>query len=97
MWYWIWYYVVMKSRKKLESFISELEAGGVKFRRLVSICEAVFGSPRINGSHHIFKTPWPGEPRVNVQKVSGGAAKPYQVKQVLAALRRLSKPAEDEL
>lgn len=45
----------MESRKKHESLISELEAGGVKFRRLVIICEAVFGSPRIKGSHHIFK------------------------------------------
>jgi hypothetical protein len=33
----------------------------------------------------VFKTPWPGDPRVNIQN-SNGQAKPYQVRQVLAAI-----------
>ncbi len=33
----------------------------------------------------MIKTPWPGEPRVNIRK-SNGQAKAYQVRQVLAAI-----------
>lgn len=40
-------------------------------------------------SHHVYKTPWLGDPRVNIQLGRNGKAKPYQVKQVLAAIRRL--------
>ncbi len=36
----------------------------------------------------IFKTPWPGDPRVNIQN-SGGKAKAYQVKQILLAIDKL--------
>ncbi|MGW6427575.1 toxin HicA [Nocardia sp. NPDC055053] len=36
-----------------------------------------------------FKTPWSGDPRVNIQEGSNGAAKIYQVKQVLDAIDRL--------
>ena len=42
----------------------------------------------ISGSHHIFKTPWKGDPRINIQK-EGKMAKPYQVKLVLKALEKL--------
>jgi hypothetical protein len=33
----------------------------------------------------LFKTPWPGDPRVNIQEEKG-KAKAYQVRQVLAAI-----------
>ncbi|WP_245289026.1 hypothetical protein [Bartonella sp. CDC_skunk] len=36
-----------------------------------------------------FKTPWLGDPRVNIQKDSGNKAKAYQVKQVLQAIERM--------
>lgn len=50
------------------------------------ICEHHFGPPRTTGgSHAVFKTPWPGDPRVNIQN-DKGKAKPYQVRQVLAAI-----------
>ncbi len=39
-------------------------------------------------SHAIFKTPWPGDPRVNIQNAKG-KAKPYQVRQVLQAIDKL--------
>ena len=42
-------------------------------------------------SHAVFKTPWPGDPRVNIQRAKGGKAKPYQVTQVLKAIDKLSK------
>ena len=60
----------------------------VKFDDLLKICTKYFGAPRISGSHHIFKTPWKGDPRINIQK-DGKMAKPYQVKLVLKALEKL--------
>ena len=45
-------------------------------------------------SHFTFKTPWLGNPRINVQS-SKGNAKPYQVRQVLAALARLQSAADE--
>jgi hypothetical protein len=50
----------------------------------------LFGESRIMGSHHIFKTPWQGDPRINIQK-DGNAAKPYQVKAVIEAIKKLEK------
>lgn len=48
-----------------------------------------FGKPRQGGSSHvIYKTPWIGDPRVNIQNEKG-MAKAYQVKQVLQAIERL--------
>jgi hypothetical protein len=39
-------------------------------------------------SHRVYKTPWPGDPRVNIQNAKG-KAKPYQVRQVLLAIEKL--------
>lgn len=61
----------------------------VRFADLRRLCEHHFGAPRQSGSHLVFKTPWPGDPRVNIQE-RHGKAKPYQVKQVLAAIDRLA-------
>ena len=55
---------------------------------LVRLCQEHFGRERIRGSHHIFKTPWVGNPRINLQR-DGSKTKPYQVDQVIAALERL--------
>jgi len=60
----------------------------VKFDDLLKICTKYFGTPRVSGSHHIFKTPWKGDPRINIQK-EDKMAKPYQVKLVLKALEKL--------
>ncbi len=60
----------------------------VKFDDLVKICMKYFGVPRVKGSHHIFKTPWKGDPRINIQK-DGKMAKPYQVKLVVKVLKKL--------
>jgi hypothetical protein len=60
----------------------------VKFVDLLQICIKHFGNPRISGSHHIFKTPWQGDPRINVQK-DGNMAKEYQVKAVVTAIKKL--------
>ena len=62
---------------------------GVRFGDLKKVCEQYFGEPRQSGSSHcIFKTPWPGDPRVNIQNHKG-KAKPYQVKQVLLAIEKI--------
>ena len=62
---------------------------GIRFRDLCKVCDAYFGAPRRGGgSHRIYRTPWPGNPRVNVQN-DKGMAKAYQVKQVLKAIDRL--------
>jgi len=62
---------------------------GVRFNELRNVCEHYFGRPRQSGtSHCVFKTPWPGDPRVNIQN-DKGKAKPYQVRQVLLAIQKL--------
>lgn len=61
----------------------------VRFADLKRVCECFFGPARQAGtSHLIYKMPWPGDPRVNIQN-AGGKAKPYQVRQVLLAVDRL--------
>lgn len=60
---------------------------GVRFADACKVATHFFGEPRQNGtSHKIWKMPWPGDPRVNMQAGDGGKAKPYQVRQVLAAV-----------
>jgi len=58
----------------------------VRYDDLHKVCEHYFGpARRAGGSHAVFKTPWPGDPRVNIQN-SNGQAKTYQVRPVLAAI-----------
>jgi hypothetical protein len=67
----------------------------VRFSDLLRVCDHYFGPPRQRGgSHRIYKTPWPGDPMINIQKAKG-MAKVYQVKQVLLAIDKLE--AEHEL
>ena len=69
---------------------------GVSFGDLCKVCDHFFGEARQSGSsHRIYKTPWPGDPRVNIQN-DKGMAKAYQVKQVVKAIDRLTAPDGDE-
>ena len=62
---------------------------GVRFADLCKVCGHYFGQARqASGSHRVYKTPWIGDPRVNIQG-SKGQAKAYQVKQVIKAIERL--------
>ena len=62
---------------------------GIKLSDLCKVCDHYFGDPRQKrSSHRAYKTPWQGDPRVNIQNAKG-KAKAYQVKQVLNAIRRL--------
>lgn len=61
----------------------------VRFADLQKVRETYFGKPRQSGSSHaVYKTPWQGDPRVNIQN-DKGKAKAYQVRQVLLAIERL--------
>ena len=67
----------------------------VKFTDLVKVCNHYFGEPRQQGtSHCIYKTPWRGDPRINIQE-KNGKAKIYQVKQVLMAITKLEDMKND--
>jgi hypothetical protein len=61
----------------------------VRFGDLCRVCDFYFGKARQGGSsHRVYKTPWQGDPRVNIQNHKG-KAKAYQAKQVLKAIERL--------
>ncbi len=71
-------------------------AQNVRYADLKKVCEQYFGEPRQNStSHSVFKTPWNGDPRVNIQN-KNGMAKSYQVKQVLNAIERLENETTSE-
>jgi hypothetical protein len=83
----------MASVEKILAKMRE-EPKNIRFADLKKVCEAYFGLPRQSGtSHLIFRTPWPGDPRVNIQN-AGGQAKPYQVRQVLQAIEKLENGDE---
>lgn len=67
------------------------EPTNVRFSDLLKVCVELFGKPRQTGtSHTIFKTPWLGDPRINIQN-DKGKAKAYQVRQVLLAIEKLKE------
>jgi hypothetical protein len=71
----------------------------VRFDDLAKVCTEHFGDPRQEGtSHKVYKTPWHGDPRVNIQRGKDGNAKAYQVRQVLDAIDRpeADKNQEDD-
>ena len=76
---------------KVEEIVAKMRRNprGIRFRDLCKVCDFYFGEARQSGSsHRIYKTPWPGDPRVNIQN-AGGMAKAYQVRQVVRAIDRL--------
>jgi hypothetical protein len=69
----------------------------VRFDDLVKVCADYFGEPRQDGtSHKVYKTPWQGDPRVNIQRGKDGNAKAYQVRQVLDAIARPDVERKEE-
>ena len=55
----------------------------------------IYRTPRIRGSHYIFKTPWKGDPRINLQKVDK-MAKFYQVRDVKKAIEKIEAKKNEE-
>lgn len=76
---------------KVDDIIEQMRKNpkGVRFADLAKVCDELFGAPRQQGtSHRVYRMPWAGDPRVNIQN-DKGKAKPYQVGQVLAAIDKL--------
>ncbi len=82
---------------KVEEIVAKMRRNpkGIRFRDLFKVCDFYFGEARQKrSSHRVYKTPWPGDPRVNIQG-AGGTAKAYQVRQVLKAIDRLEIWSDD--
>lgn len=78
---------------KVEKLIERMRNApqNVRYDDLAKVCDECFGDPRQKGtSHAIYKTPWAGDPRVNIQLGRNGMAKIYQVRQVLEAIDKLT-------
>ena len=76
---------------KVEEIVAKMRRNpkGIRYWDLCNVCDFYFGDARQkSSSHRIYKTPWPGDPRVNIQN-AGSVAKAYQVRQVLRAIDRL--------
>jgi len=76
---------------RIEVIVAQMRAGptSIRFADLCRVCEHYFGKARQTGTRHrVYKTPWQGDPRVNIQD-DRGKAKAYQVRQVLRAIERL--------
>ena len=61
----------------------------VTFAELRTVCDHYFERRSTSGGDHFtYKTPWRGDPRINIQPSgkSGKESKDYQVKQVLRAI-----------
>jgi len=75
----------------IEDILAQMRSNptGVRFADLCHVCDHYFGPARQQGtSHRIYRMPWQGDPRVNIQN-DKGRAKAYQVRQVLRAIARL--------
>lgn len=67
----------------------KMNPSDIRFSDLSKVCIYYFGLARQkDGSHHVYKTPWQGDPRINIQNHKG-KAKSYQVRQVLLAIEKL--------
>jgi hypothetical protein len=76
---------------KIEDILLQMKLNpkGVRYNDLCKVCDYYFGKARqISSSHRVYKTPWQGDPRINIQNFKG-KAKAYQVKQVLMAIQKL--------
>lgn len=84
---------------KVEKLLAKMRESptNVSYSELYSVCCHYLDIPRQDGgSHAVFKTPWPGEPRVNIQKARNGGTKLYQVKQVILAIDKLMQMEPEE-
>jgi len=75
----------------IKDILAQMQANpdGIRLNDLCKVCDAYFGKARQSASsHRIYKTPWQGDPRVNIQN-NKGKAKAYQIRQILQAIKRL--------
>jgi hypothetical protein len=74
----------------IDELLAEMKENpaGVRFADACKVADNFFGAPTRNASsHRVWKMPWPGNPRVNMQD-DKGKAKAYQVRQLLEAVER---------
>ncbi|MBD2577129.1 toxin HicA [Oscillatoria sp. FACHB-1406] len=86
------------SQNRISDIVASMRRSpaNIRFSALEKVCEHYFGRARQQGSHLIYKTPWPGDPRVNIQEGKGGKAKAYQIKQVLEAIEKIERQSNDD-
>ncbi len=75
---------------RIDDILEEMERNpaDIRFTDLCRVCDHYFGKPRQEAtSHRVYKTPWQGDPRVNIQNRKG-KDRAYQVRQVLKAVER---------
>jgi hypothetical protein len=78
----------IQTMAKIEDILTRMKINpsDVRFSDLSKVCIYYFGQARQkDGSHHVYKTPWQGDPRINIQNHKG-KAKAYQV---LLAIEKL--------
>ena len=78
---------------KLENILAQMERNpaDVRFDDLCKVCDHYFGKHRQgSSSHRVYKTPWKGDPRINIQS-KRGKARYYQARQVLKAIMKLEE------
>jgi hypothetical protein len=83
---------------RIERTLSQMQwsPNNVRFSDLRAVCNYYFGAPRQKGtSHCVYRMPWIGDPRINIQ-AHDGMAKSYQIKQVLAAIAKLENTDDSE-
>jgi predicted RNA binding protein YcfA (HicA-like mRNA interferase family) len=74
----------MGAEKTRERLLSGTADAAIRFDDLCRLLESLGFEERVRGSHHLFRKSGVEE-RINLQR-EGANAKPYQVKQVRAAI-----------
>ena len=74
----------MGAEKTLERLLSGTSDAGIRFDDLCRLLDRLGFEERVRGSHHVFRKSGVEE-KINLQR-SCANAKPYQVKQVRAAI-----------
>lgn len=58
----------------------------LRFTEVATVCDQYFEVRQKGTSHRVYKMPWEGDPRINLQKDKNGKAKAYQVKQAVKTI-----------
>lgn len=80
-------------KKTFDAVLSGRSDQNIRFAELVRIMKALGFKDRVKGGHHIFWRDGVAE-IVNLQPLSGGVAKAYQVKQVREIVTRYGLSVE---
>jgi len=82
--------ILTRKMGSIENIVQQMKGNpkGVRFADLCKVCDYYFGEGRQKSGHSIYKTPWQGDPRINIQN-DKGMGKAYQVRQVLKAIEKL--------